>query len=56
MYFSVCNEFQLQYFFFFFKEILMDLEIAINSFEMPANNQGITKPGRFVKSFYYDYF
>ncbi len=27
-------------------EILMDLESSINGFEMPANNQGITKPGR----------
>ncbi|KAG7327644.1 hypothetical protein KOW79_009250 [Hemibagrus wyckioides] len=30
------------------KQILMDLEIAINSFEMPSNNQGITKPGSFI--------
>uniref|UniRef100_A0AAR2L997 Regulator of telomere elongation helicase 1 n=1 Tax=Pygocentrus nattereri TaxID=42514 RepID=A0AAR2L997_PYGNA len=29
-------------------EILMDLELAINSFEMPSNNQGITKPGSFI--------
>uniref|UniRef100_A0A8C1UR74 Regulator of telomere elongation helicase 1 homolog n=1 Tax=Cyprinus carpio TaxID=7962 RepID=A0A8C1UR74_CYPCA len=30
------------------KQILMDLESSINSFEMPANNQGITKPGSFT--------
>uniref|UniRef100_W5UKB9 Regulator of telomere elongation helicase 1 n=1 Tax=Ictalurus punctatus TaxID=7998 RepID=W5UKB9_ICTPU len=30
------------------KQILMDLEIAINSFEMPSSNQGITKPGSFI--------
>ncbi|XP_062868551.1 regulator of telomere elongation helicase 1 [Trichomycterus rosablanca] len=30
------------------KQVLLDLEIAINSFEMPANNQGITKPGSFI--------
>lgn len=30
-------------------EILMDLESSINDFEMPANNQGITKPGRSVE-------
>ncbi|XP_051528056.1 regulator of telomere elongation helicase 1-like isoform X2 [Myxocyprinus asiaticus] len=30
------------------KQILMDLESAINGFEMPANNQGITKPGNFI--------
>ncbi|XP_037401247.1 regulator of telomere elongation helicase 1 isoform X1 [Pygocentrus nattereri] len=30
------------------KQILMDLELAINSFEMPSNNQGITKPGSFI--------
>ncbi|XP_051967242.1 regulator of telomere elongation helicase 1 [Xyrauchen texanus] len=30
------------------KQILMDLESAINGFEMPANNQGITKPGSFI--------
>ncbi|XP_051957724.1 LOW QUALITY PROTEIN: regulator of telomere elongation helicase 1-like [Xyrauchen texanus] len=30
------------------KQILMDLECAINDFEMPANNQGITKPGSFI--------
>uniref|UniRef100_A0A8C2IFP8 Regulator of telomere elongation helicase 1 n=1 Tax=Cyprinus carpio TaxID=7962 RepID=A0A8C2IFP8_CYPCA len=30
---------------FFF---LMDLESSINGFEMPANNQGITKPGSFI--------
>ncbi|MCJ8737913.1 hypothetical protein PDJAM_G00029500 [Pangasius djambal] len=35
------------------KQILMDLEIAINSFEMPSNNQGITKPG---SSFIYELF
>ncbi|RXN31894.1 regulator of telomere elongation helicase 1 [Labeo rohita] len=29
-------------------EILMDLESSINDFEMPANNQGITKPGSFI--------
>ncbi|XP_076880804.1 regulator of telomere elongation helicase 1 [Brachyhypopomus gauderio] len=30
------------------KQILMDLEFAINSFEMPSNGQGITKPGSFI--------
>ncbi|KAF4083439.1 hypothetical protein AMELA_G00141320 [Ameiurus melas] len=30
------------------KQILMDLEIAINSFEIPSSNQGITKPGSFI--------
>ncbi|KAK7127973.1 hypothetical protein R3I93_020529 [Phoxinus phoxinus] len=30
------------------KQILMDLESSINGFEMPANNQGITKPGSFI--------
>ncbi|XP_046714369.1 regulator of telomere elongation helicase 1 isoform X2 [Silurus meridionalis] len=30
------------------KQILMDLEITVNSFEMPSNNQGITKPGSFI--------
>uniref|UniRef100_A0A8C1QFP4 Regulator of telomere elongation helicase 1 n=1 Tax=Cyprinus carpio TaxID=7962 RepID=A0A8C1QFP4_CYPCA len=30
------------------KQMLMDLESSINSFEMPANNQGITKPGSFI--------
>uniref|UniRef100_A0A8C2IE13 Regulator of telomere elongation helicase 1 n=1 Tax=Cyprinus carpio TaxID=7962 RepID=A0A8C2IE13_CYPCA len=29
-------------------EVLMDLESSINGFEMPANNQGITKPGSFI--------
>uniref|UniRef100_A0A672Q0N5 Regulator of telomere elongation helicase 1 n=1 Tax=Sinocyclocheilus grahami TaxID=75366 RepID=A0A672Q0N5_SINGR len=29
-------------------EILMDLESSINGFEMPTNNQGITKPGSFI--------
>uniref|UniRef100_A0A8B9HR04 Regulator of telomere elongation helicase 1 n=1 Tax=Astyanax mexicanus TaxID=7994 RepID=A0A8B9HR04_ASTMX len=29
-------------------EILMDLELTINSFEMPSNNQGITKPGSYI--------
>uniref|UniRef100_A0A671QI07 Regulator of telomere elongation helicase 1 n=1 Tax=Sinocyclocheilus anshuiensis TaxID=1608454 RepID=A0A671QI07_9TELE len=29
-------------------EILMDLESSINGFEMPGNNQGITKPGSFI--------
>ncbi|KAG9266683.1 regulator of telomere elongation helicase 1 [Astyanax mexicanus] len=30
------------------KQILMDLELTINSFEMPSNNQGITKPGSYI--------
>uniref|UniRef100_A0A4W4EBL9 Regulator of telomere elongation helicase 1 n=1 Tax=Electrophorus electricus TaxID=8005 RepID=A0A4W4EBL9_ELEEL len=30
------------------KQILVDLELAINSFEMPSNSQGITKPGSFI--------
>ncbi|XP_057218677.1 regulator of telomere elongation helicase 1 isoform X2 [Triplophysa rosa] len=30
------------------KQILMDLESSVNGFEMPANNQGITKPGSFI--------
>uniref|UniRef100_A0A9J7ZW56 Regulator of telomere elongation helicase 1 n=1 Tax=Cyprinus carpio carpio TaxID=630221 RepID=A0A9J7ZW56_CYPCA len=30
------------------KQVLMDLESSINGFEMPANNQGITKPGSFI--------
>ncbi|KAK7116907.1 hypothetical protein R3I94_023261 [Phoxinus phoxinus] len=30
------------------KQILMDLGSSINDFEMPANNQGITKPGSFI--------
>ncbi|XP_016312364.1 regulator of telomere elongation helicase 1-like [Sinocyclocheilus anshuiensis] len=30
------------------KQILMDLESSINGFEMPGNNQGITKPGSFI--------
>ncbi|XP_042610083.1 regulator of telomere elongation helicase 1-like [Cyprinus carpio] len=30
------------------KQILMDLGSSINGFEMPANNQGITKPGSFI--------
>ncbi|XP_030646953.1 regulator of telomere elongation helicase 1 [Chanos chanos] len=30
------------------KQVLMDLENAINSFEMPVSNQGITKPGSFI--------
>ncbi|XP_053368397.1 regulator of telomere elongation helicase 1 [Clarias gariepinus] len=30
------------------KQVLMDLEITINDFEMPSNNQGITKPGSFI--------
>uniref|UniRef100_A0A672Q0L7 Regulator of telomere elongation helicase 1 n=1 Tax=Sinocyclocheilus grahami TaxID=75366 RepID=A0A672Q0L7_SINGR len=30
------------------KQILMDLESSINGFEMPTNNQGITKPGSFI--------
>uniref|UniRef100_A0A673J6T9 Regulator of telomere elongation helicase 1 n=1 Tax=Sinocyclocheilus rhinocerous TaxID=307959 RepID=A0A673J6T9_9TELE len=29
-------------------EVLMDLESSINGFEMPANSQGITKPGSFI--------
>uniref|UniRef100_A0A671NKQ5 Regulator of telomere elongation helicase 1 n=1 Tax=Sinocyclocheilus anshuiensis TaxID=1608454 RepID=A0A671NKQ5_9TELE len=30
------------------KQVLMDLESSINGFEMPANSQGITKPGSFI--------
>uniref|UniRef100_A0AAY4ESB2 Regulator of telomere elongation helicase 1 n=1 Tax=Denticeps clupeoides TaxID=299321 RepID=A0AAY4ESB2_9TELE len=30
------------------KQIIMDLEAAINSYEMPSNSQGITKPGSFI--------
>ncbi|XDV51058.1 hypothetical protein PO909_020008 [Leuciscus waleckii] len=30
------------------KQILMDLGSSINGFEMPANNQGITKPASFI--------
>ncbi|XP_036388440.1 regulator of telomere elongation helicase 1 isoform X1 [Megalops cyprinoides] len=30
------------------KQILLDLEAAIDSFEMPSNDQGITKPGSFI--------
>nr|XP_055039817.1 regulator of telomere elongation helicase 1 [Misgurnus anguillicaudatus] len=30
------------------KQVLMDLESSINGFEMPANNQGVTKPGSFI--------
>uniref|UniRef100_A0A671NT13 Regulator of telomere elongation helicase 1 n=1 Tax=Sinocyclocheilus anshuiensis TaxID=1608454 RepID=A0A671NT13_9TELE len=29
-------------------KLLMDLESSINGFEMPANSQGITKPGSFI--------